>query len=99
MKQGTLFGQDSVKQLARRNDPQTSKDAAASDKRRLYEAMKAVCGSVPNFTAPEAAQRAAMLHGGTAESYRKRVHELQRDGVIRLTGDRRDGCRVWESVR
>lgn len=41
------------------------------------------------LTAREAAQLAVIRFGGEVESYRKRVHELRRKGVLEYVGSRR----------
>ena len=71
-------------QLSRRTDKPTS-HAASDGVRQKLGLLKQRCvwilGSF-ELTAMEVAKRAADYYGGLADSYRKRFHELVRDGLI-----------------
>jgi len=73
--------------IARSTDPQTSHDAAATvqlnDKQ--WSCMQVLTGEM---TANEIGQAAATRFNGMAETYRKRVHELQRKQLIVACGER-----------
>ena len=77
--------------ISRQSDPATSQLAASEIQgslgtlqTRLLEAV----ASLSEPTANEAAQAAVELHGGMAESYRKRMKELVRQGLVEVAGER-----------
>lgn len=74
--------------IARHSDPETSKAAAAHIEPNL-SATKQRCLAVLNgsMTASEIG-RDATVNGGNAETHRKRVGELHRDGLIESCGTR-----------
>lgn len=82
-----------VEPIARSTDPQTSHDAAAGVAPTLnlkqQECLKSFIGEM---TANEVAFEASLNFVGMAETYRKRVHELQRKGLIVACGSRL--CRI-----
>tara|TARA_R100001163_G_C5020190_1_gene163216 strand:+ start:652 stop:1023 length:372 start_codon:yes stop_codon:yes gene_type:complete len=90
-KQGRLHN-SSIERLSRKNDPQTSKDSAKqimSATGRLRETFLQRLKQMPNgATANEIARG--------DESVRKRAAELQRLGLIEVTGKRR--CSISNKV-
>lgn len=71
-------------QLSRRTDKPTSHSAGESTRNKLG-LLKKRCLWVINdreLTASEVAQEATQYYGGIAESYRKRMKEMVRDGLI-----------------
>ena len=87
MNQPSLFPDDRYEPptLARASDPATSLAGAEHIAPQLGQ--KAACMMkvlrFASMTANEAARGCAVTYGGIAESYRKRVGELERDGMIR----------------
>lgn len=96
MNQKTLFDAGpSVPKRARDTDPDTSHQAAAECSKTLgkaQEAMMEVFASLLAYTAQEAAARCVERHGGMAETYRKRVGELEAGKLIENCGSHM--CRV-----
>ena len=92
--QRTLFDAEPQPKLASDSDKQTSHAAAAEVLPKLNriqsQVMQAVEWSDPRrpLTANEIARNARSYFGGMAESYRKRVHELVRAGLLREAGER-----------
>lgn len=91
-----LLFTDTPAKLSRRSDPITSQQSAAETQTKLgtlqwvcFEAIKTASHPV---TANEAAKVAANNYRAAHESYRKRVHELVRNGLIEECGERR--CEV-----
>lgn len=73
-------------QLSRRTDKPTSHESADETRHKLG-LLKTRClfimgASECALTAMEVSQEAAEYYGGIAESYRKRFHEMVRDGLI-----------------
>lgn len=93
MIQKTLF--DTPAKLSRKSDPITSQKSAAEIERSLgllqERCMIVLRISRVAMTANEIAERAARTYGKQAESYRKRLHELVRDGLAIASGERRCG--------
>jgi hypothetical protein len=83
--QQTLFDNAN---LHRKTDPETSQMAAAElvDTGKLGKAQRAVLAGIrlSNYghTAQEAAKLSAAVYGGMTETYRKRVKELVKLGLI-----------------
>lgn len=81
--------------MARADDPDTSKRAAARFRgkpwRSHYVAIRGVLGMKP-MTGKEIAK----LTGLTFEQVARRLPELETRGEARPTGVERDGCREWE---
>jgi len=78
----------------RRNDPQTSVNAARSAERfatthqgRIYDAL-----ALGPLSAKEIADRTGL----TVVQVDRRTHEMEKQGLIETTGAVRDGCRVWK---
>ena len=82
MIQKTLF--DQPQKRARSKDPDTSQEAAKaidSKSGQLRTAcLKILRGNCRAMTANEIAEEAVSSYGGDDQSYRKRMHELVRDG-------------------
>lgn len=100
--------EDIAKTLARTNDPQTSKDAAkkmvstgllSRQEQMVLFSIQAMAGSAMksfDFTTKDVAKE--MLGYNYDKAYdicRKRFSGLFNKFKIVLTGERRDGCRVW----
>ena len=96
--QRTLFDAEPQPKLARNTDKSTSHAAAAEITPKLNRiqilCLQSVEWSDPRrpLTANEIAANAVAYFGGMAETYRKRVHELVRAGLLREAGER--VCRV-----
>lgn len=90
MNQKTLFDAGPVEpKRARDTDPDTSHMAAAECAKtlgRAQVAMMEVFDSLLAYTAQEAAARCVENHGGMAETYRKRVGELEAEKLIENCG-------------
>ena len=82
--------------LSRRTDKITSQKSAAETERSLgllqERCMIVLRISRVALTANEIADKAARTYGKQAESYRKRLHELVRDGLAIESGER--ACEV-----
>jgi hypothetical protein len=95
-----LFGEPQVRPLARREDPDTSKDAAMRIVGRLSQLQQDVLSAYVEL-GPMTAKRAEKLprfeHLGYS-TVRKRTGELWRRGLLRDTGRREDGCIVFGAV-
>ncbi len=93
--------------LARKENPQTSKDAAekmvkSGELNRQEQAVYGgILGYVRNHTKKDFTTKDIVRYWWPATYYnaydicRKRFSGLQMKGKIELTGDRRDGCRVF----
>lgn len=72
--------------LFRPTDPYTSREAAEQTVERRSRSQRIVMAVVERSalprTAQEIAQRCATEFGGQSETYRKRFHELVRDGSL-----------------
>lgn len=92
--------------LARADDPVTSKAAAVTVAAHLSESQERALWHIQLYgpgTLREIADAAlddmaivdavALYH-----ELARRAPELRRDGLVRLTGELREGCRVWEAV-
>jgi hypothetical protein len=85
MNQRTLFDNAN---LHRKSDPETSQMAAAElvDMGKLGKAQRVMLHYIGSFafgrTAQESATHCALQHGGMTETYRKRVKELVKLGLI-----------------
>ena len=90
MQQRTLF--DTPPAIARRRDPQTSKQAAREVEPKLGRLQSAMLDvwKTRAATANEAAAACVDLHGGMHESYRKRAKELVTRGLIEPAGEPRE---------
>ena len=115
MMQGTLFnpGAGNIEQptvqerlLARADDPETSKAAAAVTAAHLSESQELALWYIQIYgpgTLREIAEAAlddmaivdavALYH-----DLARRAPELLREGLVHLTGELREGCRVWEAI-
>ncbi len=98
--------------LARTENPKTSKDAAEKMVRSgalnrqeqvVYGAIESYTshathnGKYKDFTTKDIARWITDYSYGKAyDICRKRFSGLQMKGKIELTGDRRDGCRIWK---
>ena len=93
---------ETARALARTCDPQTSKDAAlkmvksgALNRQEQWVLRQIENSMFPDFTALEIAR-------GIKDKYyyiiQRRLSGLNDKGKIELTGERRDGCRVWRLV-
>jgi hypothetical protein len=81
---------------ARAGDPATSKAAAARMKAGPWRShMSAILGVLWRPMTP---REIAKLTGLTLEQVDRRRLELIGAGRVRLTGEVRDGCQVWEKV-
>lgn len=94
MIQQTLF--DSPAKLSRKSDPITSQQSAAETEPQL-NGLQSCCmivlgRALSPRTANEIAAECVRQYGKMAESYRKRLHELVRDGFAIECGDR--ACEV-----
>jgi hypothetical protein len=90
MNQLTLF--DRPHKRARSADPETSHKASADIDCKTAK-LKAACldilGMTPEpMTANELGISAAIVHGGDPQSYRKRMHEIVREGLVVIAGKR-----------
>jgi hypothetical protein len=77
--------------ISRPSDPATSQFAATELQGRLGTLQTRLLEAVASLSQPtanEAAQAAVELHGGMAESYRKRMKELVRQGLVVVAGER-----------
>lgn len=90
MNQPNLFS------LARNSDPETSHIAAEAIKQKLGTLQKGMLDAIRDAnskgvepTSEEAARIACLANGGSKDSYRKRVGELERMGYIVHTGKKR----------
>ena len=90
--QRTLFDAEPKPKLARDADKATSHAAAAETQTKLpflQQCCIIACGRNQRpLTANEIADAAAAMFRGMPESYRKRVHELVRAGLLREAGER-----------
>ena len=96
--------------LARKEDPQTSKDAAkkmvesgalSRQEQMVYKTIKYYIEihSHKDFTTKDIATWImSMSYHKAYDICRKRFSGLANKGKIKLTGGRRDGCRVWKIV-
>ena len=94
--------------LARKENPQTSKDAAekmvksGALNRQENEVFDVIKKYGLDFTTKDIARsvwwHTEMPYDKAYDICRKRFSGLQMKGKIELTGDRRDGCRVWRLV-
>lgn len=85
--------------ISRPSDPATSQLAATEIKGRLGTLQTRLLEAVASLaqpTANEAAAAAAEAHGGMAESYRKRMKELVREGAVVIAGERH--CRITGKI-
>lgn len=87
MVQGTLFAIDDaaiVAPIARHGDPITSHQSALETESKLSTIKAAVLDILQMTPEPMTAQEAALasvkIYGGMTETYRKRCHELVKDG-------------------
>ena len=71
-------------QLSRRTDKPTSHEAGDGVRHKLNQLQQRCLDALGPWesTAMEVAMICVSSHGGMAESYRKRFHELVRDGLI-----------------
>lgn len=86
--------------LARRYDPATSHEAAEKVGRKLTELESLVIGAyddVGNMSGKEC-ERLDRFKDMAPSTIRHRVTDLHRKGRLQLTGERRDGCSVYEKV-
>jgi len=107
----TLFAEsaETARRLARTCNPQTSKDAAAKMVKSgalnrqekwvygwidSYIRHRVVFGTSLDFTTKDIARYEGQYHK-TNDICKRRFSGLERKDKIELTGDRRDGCRVW----
>ena len=106
--QRTLFDAEPQLKLARNADKATSHAAAAETIPKLpylQQCCMIVIGRQPSpMTANEIGEAASNMFNGMQESYRKRVHELVRAGLLREAGERvcrvtGKGATVYERVR
>lgn len=107
--QRTLFDADLLPKLSRKSDKATSHAAAAEVIPKLNATQEACLRAIDSsklypLTANEIAREAAARFGGIAESYRKRVHELVRAGMLCEAGKRKcyvtgKGATCYERVR
>ena len=78
--------------IARTSDPLTSHLAAAETAPKVYRLQRQFADMVAEsafpVTASEAAERAAQVYGGLAETYRKRAAECVRLGLLKVVGVR-----------
>lgn len=107
----TLFDIDEPERIARRTDPQTSHDAAAEQLPRIGKSQADVLAvirrSASALTANEAAEiarRSTANNSRMCETYRKRLGELERKGLVRVVGVRACGVtgkrvQMYEAVR
>ena len=98
---------EAAQKLARTDDPQTSKDAAekmvkSGELNRQEQAVYGgILGYVRNRTKKDFTTKDIARYWWPATYYnaydicRKRFSGLENKGKIELTGDRRDGCRVF----
>lgn len=90
--------------LARHDDPATSKAAAKKmvEGRKLSEQQTRALRFLENFgpgTTWEIADRQDMMNRVNCHYLlARRLPELERKGLVRTTGEVRDGARVWETV-
>ena len=100
MPQLGLFGDIEPPQpkLARKSDPDTSQESAADIVSKLDGLKASVMQAALDLSKPATASELAEWAQGSAsepakvESYRKRVRELERDGLLKESGKR--PCRV-----
>lgn len=94
MRQPSLFDEQP---LSRNRDPQTSHIAAeqtAPKLNKLQERVLSVFGRGQELTAQEAARKCVEQFCtdrdvfANCESYRKRLHELERKGCVKVVGER-----------
>ncbi len=86
-----------VKSHCRRNDPDTSRRAAE----RAQGSAKGHCQRILDVFAPETdwtAAEIAKVTGLTVEQCARRLPDLKAAGRVDLTGQERDGFRVWAVV-
>ena len=104
----TLFAEsvETARRLARTCGPQTSKDAAekmvksgklAEQEAEVYDAiLRYDTYGFPDFTTKDIAVWLSSVNYDKANVIcGKRFSGLRNKDKIELTGDRRDGCRVW----
>lgn len=105
--QRTLFDAEPQPKLARTTDKATSHAAAPETQTKLpylQQCCMIVCGrQLRPMTANEIGEAASSMFNGMQESYRKRVHELVRAGLLREAGERicavtGKGATVYERV-
>ncbi len=94
--------------LARKENPQTSKDAAEKmvnsgalnqQQKNVYEAILRWTKYCDTFTTKDIASCISWCTYDKAyDICRKRFSGLRDKGKIELTGGRRDGCQVWRLV-
>ena len=96
MNQRTLFDASPEPKLARDTDKATSHSAAAETIPKLpylQQCCMIVIGRQSRpMTANEIGEAASNMFNGMQESYRTRVHELVRAGLLRKVGER--VCRI-----
>lgn len=90
MIQKTLF--DAPTKLSRKSDPITSQKSASETEPKLGK-LQIACLDILEMTpmpmtANEIGWAASRVHGGSPESYRKRIHELLNSGSIEECGER-----------
>ena len=91
--------------LARAKDPETSHEAAEKmvvsgalnkQEQEVYDAILRYAIMFPDFTTKDIAiVMLSMPYWKAYDICRRRFSGLERNGKIELTGDQRDGCRVW----
>ena len=91
--------------LARAKDPITSHKAAEKmvvsgalnkQEKEVYDAISRYATMFPDFTTKDIAIiMLSMPYWKAYDICHKRFSSIERKGKIELTGDRRDGCRVW----
>lgn len=95
--------------LSRHDDPPTSKAAAARTARMLTESQDQALACLMEYgpgTTHELAAKAARLDviGGADRAtaihheLARRLPELERAGLVRVTGEIRNGSRCWEII-
>ena len=106
--QRTLFDSEPQQMLASEADKATSHAAASETNQKLpylQQCCMIVIGrQLSPMTANEIGEAASNMFNGMQESYRKRVHELVRAGLLREAGERvcrvtGKGATVYERVR
>lgn len=97
---GTIGGtgpDDFAHTHCKHNGPTTSQDAAGRAQRFASGHCMAILASM-QLHGPQTAKDTAITTGLSSVQVSRRTIDMQAAGLIRTTGQERDGCRVFEVV-
>ena len=94
---GSTGPDDFARTHSKRNGPATSQDAAGRAQRFASGHCKLIMASM-QMHGPQTAKEVASTTGLSSVQVSRRSIDMQSAGLIRTTGQERDGCRVFEVV-